>query len=130
MGSFPWDFGAVCGQGVSIGSAENSQNIGFRSTGRGGLFSSSLVLDSEKRELVKAPARLLQKGIAEAKAKEALKNHSEAERRRRERINCHLATLRSLLPSTGKVNTLQLFFCSFLHLITLESVDVREVVVV
>lgn len=110
MDSFPWEYGSVCGRGASIDSSENAQNIGFQSTaGRGGLLSSSLILDSERRELVKTPARLLQKGIAEAKAKEALKNHSEAERRRRERINTHLSTLRSLLPTTGKVDIFHLF---------------------
>ncbi|KAL5054121.1 hypothetical protein RYX36_034803 [Vicia faba] len=36
----------------------------------------------------------------EAKALAALKNHSEAERRRRERINCHLSTLRGFVAST------------------------------
>lgn len=41
--------------------------------------------------------------MMDAKALAASKSHSEAERRRRERINTHLARLRSLLPSTTKV---------------------------
>lgn len=50
--------------------------------------------------------------IMDAKAQAASKSHSEAERRRRERINAHLARLRSLLPSTTKVRTLT-SVCSF-----------------
>ncbi|OEL24856.1 hypothetical protein BAE44_0014127 [Dichanthelium oligosanthes] len=53
-------------------------------------------------ELMEAPKR---KGDHRAeKAAMALKSHSEAERRRRERINAHLATLRTMVPCPDKVS--------------------------
>ncbi|KAL0398477.1 UNVERIFIED_CONTAM: Transcription factor [Sesamum radiatum] len=65
----------------------------------------ALVLDGEKGELVKASERMGKKiAVSESKTMAALKSHSEAERRRRERINAHLATLRGLLPISGKTD--------------------------
>lgn len=78
-----------------------NEKYGFQGVMRNGLSSSSsLVLDSEKGELV----RDAQQGVKPEKALIALRNHSEAERRRRERINGHFTTLRSLIPGTDKVN--------------------------
>ncbi|KAM3362139.1 transcription factor bHLH30 [Capsicum galapagoense] len=65
----------------------------------------SLVLDIEKSELVKASGRVEKKvGKSEGKTIAALKSHSEAERRRRQRINAHLSTLRNLVPSSDKMD--------------------------
>ncbi|KAB2071628.1 hypothetical protein ERO13_A08G221620v2 [Gossypium hirsutum] len=68
-----------------------------------------LVLDNEKSELVvKSPVKVGKKSVAEEKVIAALKSHSEAERRRRERINAHLDTLRTLFPYREKVRMVHL----------------------
>lgn len=69
----------------------------------GSASSSSLVLDSSRGELVEAPVKSGRKGVSTERTIEALKNHSEAEKRRRARINAHFDTLRSLIPGAKKV---------------------------
>ncbi|WOK97189.1 hypothetical protein Cni_G05897 [Canna indica] len=69
---------------------------------------SSLVLNEEKKALVRAPSKLQAKkeagGVLDAKTAMAMKIHSEAERRRRERINGHLALLRRMVPCADKLD--------------------------
>lgn len=76
---------------------------------------SSLILDNERGEIVRAVANNCKPVVDKAsvnseKAMLALRNHSQAERRRRERINGHLAALRNIIPGTTKVSSL--FFVS------------------
>lgn len=75
--------------------------------GIGSSSAAGLVLDGEGGELVRAPGKLSKKGggvVVDARSALALKSHSEAERRRRERINGHLSTLRRMVPCTDKLD--------------------------
>ncbi|XP_077240010.1 transcription factor bHLH30-like [Tasmannia lanceolata] len=67
--------------------------------------------------------------IMDAKALAASKSHSEAERRRRERINTHLAKLRSLLPSTTKTDKASLLAEVIQHVKDLkrQTLEIAEV---
>lgn len=86
-------------------------NDGFQGViGSGYASSSSLVLDRERGELVEASVKLERKGVSPERSIEALKNHSEAERRRRARINAHLDTLRTVIPGANKVSSFFIFY--------------------
>ncbi|KAM0839802.1 hypothetical protein ACQ4PT_060077 [Festuca glaucescens] len=73
-----------------------------------GAPASSLLLNGGPRQLDAAvdstDVAKRKGGFEREKATTALRSHSEAERRRRERINAHLATLRSMVPSTDKMD--------------------------
>lgn len=82
--------------------------FGFQELSNEGL---SLILDGKRGESVKPLVKPGRKVTGAEKALLALRNHSEAERRRRERINAHLTTLRGLIPGTAKVT--QYYFLQF-----------------
>ncbi|XP_040375941.1 transcription factor bHLH30-like [Oryza brachyantha] len=64
-------------------------------------------------------------GDRDEKAAMALKSHSEAERRRRERINAHLATLRTMVPCTDKMDKAALLAEVVSHVRKLKSAAAR-----
>ncbi|EEF37243.1 putative transcription factor bHLH107 [Ricinus communis] len=86
-------------------SDEVFMNTDFEAKIRNGLCStSSLVLDSQRGELVEATVSVGKKGVSAERSTQALRNHCEAERKRRARINAHLDTLRSLVPGAKKMD--------------------------
>ncbi|KAJ6757981.1 TRANSCRIPTION FACTOR BHLH30 [Salix koriyanagi] len=97
-------------------------NSGLQAETRNGSCStSSLVLDNERGELVEATVRMERKGVSAERSIAALKNHSEAERKRRARINTHLDTLRSLVPGASKMDKASLLAEVIGHLKELKS---------
>lgn len=96
--NFESDGGELVNQ--SLNSSRNIENRGCLSMA----VKQSLVLDGGKGELVKTSGKVGKRnGDSNTKTVEALRSHSEAERRRRERINAHLASLRGLVPNNEKV---------------------------
>lgn len=77
-------------------------NMGINWNAQGGV-GESLSLDGEKQEFPKASPNLGKKDLSQTKNAAALRSHCEAERRRRERINGHYATLRNFVPCSDKV---------------------------
>ncbi|KAJ6744871.1 TRANSCRIPTION FACTOR BHLH30 [Salix purpurea] len=101
-------------EGMSGGSLVNS---GLQAKTRAGPSSTSaLVLDNERGELVEATVRMERKVVSAKRSIAALKNHSEAEKKRRARINAHLDTLRSLVPGTSKMDKASLLAEVITHL--------------
>ncbi len=66
--------------------------------------SGSLVIGNSQQELIDS-SKVTAQEVLDAKKLVASRNHSEAERCRRECINSHLSTLCNLLPSSTKVST-------------------------
>lgn len=110
MGSVPFAdnaglFDAFYGGGHGHGEYGLVSQLGASSTsplvldGAGGLMDAAAASTEEE-----APKRKGDHHRRDDKAAMALKNHSEAERRRRERINAHLATLRTMVPCSDKVS--------------------------
>ncbi|CAL5064435.1 unnamed protein product [Urochloa decumbens] len=104
---------AACDGGLGIGyghggmlgfagfdAAAAQQQQGAAAEGSGKAVVVSGLLGSLQAEL----GRMATAREVEAKSLAASRNHSEAERRRRQRINGHLARLRSLLPNTTKTD--------------------------
>ncbi|KVH96782.1 transcription factor bHLH30-like [Cynara cardunculus var. scolymus] len=121
----------------NLGSNRNDRSLGnsdgfSRDCGNAdGVFtksSQSLVLNEQKGELVKADGKVIGKKIglkSDEKAMAALKSHSDAERRRRERINAHLHTFRGLVPCTDKMDKATLLAEVIRHVKQLKT-DAKE----
>ncbi|KAJ0256250.1 Transcription factor bHLH30 [Hirschfeldia incana] len=118
-------------------SLANHQGLQFGYEGFGGGTSATYHHQEQLRILSEALGPVVQAGsglfglqgelgkmtaqeFMDAKALAASKSHSEAERRRRERINNHLAKLRSILPNTTKTDKASLLAEVIQHVNELE----------
>ncbi|CAL4958993.1 unnamed protein product [Urochloa decumbens] len=107
MGSVPFGDAGLF-DGFYGGFGAGGHDYGYEEYGfgqLGGASTSSPVAGGAEAEEVDAAAASAEKCDRRAeKAAMALKSHSEAERRRRERINAHLATLRTMVPCNDKMD--------------------------
>ncbi|KAK4286095.1 hypothetical protein QN277_002703 [Acacia crassicarpa] len=114
MERFDWSSG-ICGN-ASQKSGSHGFTVNSGVIENGFASSSSLVLDNQIGELVEASAKERNKGLSSERSVAALKNHSEAERRRRARINAHLDTLRTAIPGANKMDKASLLAEVITHL--------------
>jgi len=82
---------------------QNSEPFQLLSNSNDSLFPSSTMQQSFSGSFSYHPLEAFNAPPHQDKALAALRNHKEAEKRRRQRINAHLNKLRTLLPSNSKV---------------------------
>ena len=106
VGGLGIEHGGVFGFGFDAVQVQQQQQRAAEGSGKAVV---SGLLGSLQAELGRMTAR----EMMDAKALAASRSHSEAERRRRQRINGHFARLRSILPNTTKVIIAWIDSCRF-----------------